>query len=118
MTKIEEKKKPEKENNRDINLVKIQIYSDRIHAIFASLLAFVLALFVGLSILFTTVLYENLGPSPIITYGVGIIGTLIFAFISIPYLSKNYYKNYKKISEKLEEIKEGKDLETLEKLSE
>jgi len=99
------------------DLLKVQIYADRSHTKLASLLSFVFAYFIGLMALFYTVLYQNLGPSPIITWTVGLIGTTVSTFVFLAWVLWDYGKDVKAISRMIETVKEGKPLPELEKLS-
>jgi hypothetical protein len=122
--KVKIEDKTEKESNRDIDLVKIQIHADRCHAVLTSALSFIFVFF-SLVVIFYGVLYQNVNFTSVTAFltafniwYVGtftIIGvTLIFLFV----VRKNYLKNIRAISDMMEAVKEGKDLPPLDELGE
>lgn len=111
------RRKTEKPDNQSIDLMKVQIYADRCHAKFTSILSFVFGYFLALLVVFYSVLYQNLGPNPVTTWGVGLIGTIVSTFGFLAYILKDYSKDFKAISDMVETIKEGKPLPKLSELS-
>lgn len=98
------------------DLLKVQIYTDRIHTKLTSLLSFIFAYSIGLTVLFYTVMYQGLGPNPGTTWLVGFAGTWISTVAFSGYILRDYNKDMKAISRMIEAIKEGKPLPELEKL--
>jgi len=103
--------------NKTVDLLKVQIYADRIHTKLTSLLSFIFAYSIGLTVLFYTVLYQGLGPNPGMTWLVGFVGTWISTLAFSGYILRGNHKDMKAISRMIEAIKEGKPLPELEKLS-
>jgi hypothetical protein len=113
-----ETQKPQRKRaSKTVDLLKIQIYADRSHAKLTSLLSFIFAYFIGLMVLFYTVLYQGLGPSPVTTWVVGLIGTAVSTIAFLIYVLWDYYQDFKAMSRMIEAVKEGKSLPELEKLS-
>lgn len=103
----------EKQENRDIDLMKIQIYADRSHTKLATILPFVFAVFLALyATLFTPQFQTN--PTLIAIVWVVII---IFTFPSVLYILKDYQKDVKTISNMIELVKKGIELPKLEKIT-
>jgi hypothetical protein len=114
----EETQSPQKKRaNKTADLLKVQIYADRSHAKLTSLLSFIFAYFIGLMVLFYTVLYQGLGPSPFVTWVVGLVGTMGSVAAFLAYVLWDYVEDVKTISRMIEAIKQGKPLPELEKLS-
>jgi hypothetical protein len=113
-----ETQKPQRKRaSKTIDLLKIQIYADRSHTKLTSLLSFLFAYFIGLMVLFYTVLYQGLGPSPVTTWVVGLIGTAVSTIGFLIYVLWDYYEDVRAISRMIEAVREGKPLPELEKLS-
>jgi uncharacterized membrane protein YkgB len=110
-------RKTEKPDNQSIDLMKVQIYADRCHAKFTSLLSFVFGYFLTLIVLFYSVLYQNLGPSPVTTWEVGLISTMVSTFGFLAYILWDYSKDVKAISEMMETVEQGKRLPKLSEFS-
>lgn len=101
--------KTEEIDYTSIDLVKIQVCSDRCHAILTSNLSFMFAFFVGFSILLFSL------QSPI--REVGFIFLMIGTFGLSLYISWNYRQDLRTISTMIEMIKEGIELPKLEELT-
>jgi hypothetical protein len=106
-----------KRASKTTDLLEVQIYADRSHAKLTSLLSFIFAYFIGLMVLFYTVLYQSLGPSPVTTWVVGLIGTASSTVGLLAWILWDYSKDVKAISRMIEAVKQGKSLPELEKLS-
>jgi hypothetical protein len=115
--RTEAKKPQRKRASKTIDLLKIQIYADHSHTVLASRLSFLFAYFIGLMVLFYTVLYQGLGPSPVTTWIVGLIVTIGSTIAFLIYILWDYCEDVKAISRMIEAAKEGKPLPELEKLS-
>jgi len=104
----------EKQPDSNIELMKIQIYSERCHARLASMLTFVFTLVLGFLVLFYTLFYEKaISPE---SWGLTVVGLVVALLIFLYFIYDGYEKELKKISKMMEDVKEGKELPTLEKL--
>jgi FtsH-binding integral membrane protein len=112
-----EEKSQKRRANKTLDLLKIQIYADRSHTKLTSLLSFIFAYSIGLTVLFYTVLYQGLGPNPGMTWLAGFIGTWISTLAFLGYILRDNNKDMKAISRMIEAIKDGKPLPEFEKLS-
>lgn len=110
--------KPQKKRvDKATDLLKIQIYADRSHTKLTSLLSFIFAFFIGLMVLFYTVLYQGLGPDPGTTWSVGLTVSGISTFAFLGWVLWDYNKDVKAISRMIETVNKGKPLPEFEKLS-
>jgi hypothetical protein len=109
--------KPQRRANKTVDLLKIQIYADRSHMKLTSLLSFIFAYFIGLTVLFYTVFYQSLGPSPVTTWVVGLIGTAVSTIAFLVWVLWDYSKDFRAISQMIEAVEKRKPLPELEKLS-
>jgi hypothetical protein len=110
--------KPRKKRvDRAADLLNVQIYTDRIHTKLTSLLSFIFAYSIGLTVLFYTVMYQGLGPNPGTTWLVGLAGTWISTVAFLGYILRDFNKDMKAVSRMIEAIKEGNPLPEFEKLS-
>jgi len=108
----------QKKTNIDIELMKIQIYSDQRHTKLTLLVSFVITFFVGFCVLYYTIFYTNLGnPNALIIWQVGITAVAISTFIFLVVILWYYVKDIKRISAMIEMVEEGKPLGKLEDLS-
>jgi uncharacterized membrane protein len=82
-----------------------------------SLLSFIFAYFIGLTVLFYTVFYQSLGPSPVTTWVVGLIGTAVSTIAFLVWVLWDYSKDFRAISQMIEAVEKRKPLPELEKLS-
>ena len=103
-----------------LDMLKIQIYTDKCHNALTSLLSFIFTYLIGLLAIFYSVLYGNLNFTSnaafltavnIWAYGtIATIGsTFVFLFITL----SDYRANFKSISEMIENVEEGKRLPSL-----
>jgi hypothetical protein len=106
-----------KRASKTTDLLKVQIYADRSHAKLTSLLSFIFAYFTGLMVLFYTVLYQGLGPSPVTTWVVGLIGTAVSTVAFLVWVLWDYFEDVKAMSRMIEAVQRGKSLPELAKLS-
>jgi len=110
-------------NDKEIELLKIQIHADRCHAVLTSALSFIFVFF-SLVVIFYGVLYQNLNFTSITAFltafNIWYIGTFTITGVTIIFLfvvRNSYLKNIKAISEMIEAVKEGRELPKLEELS-
>lgn len=107
----------QKKTKIDIELMKVQIYSDRCHVKLTLLLSFVLTFFVSFSVLFYTIFYTLGNPSASIIWQVGISVIAISTFIFLVVILWDSLKDIKTVSAMIEMVKEGKPLPKLEDIS-
>jgi len=112
MSKRNEGKKPTQD--REIELLKVQVYGDRCHNRFISLLTIPWAFFISFSAVFYTLFLQKT-MSIIIFLGlqISISAFLVYETYDI---RKKYKKDLKKISDIIEKVKNGKELPSLEEL--
>jgi multisubunit Na+/H+ antiporter MnhG subunit len=95
-----------------IELLKIQIFSERAHSRLTSQITNTYAVLVGFVVLFYTLFYEN-----VIALAGLIIGLTIFlagTVFEIYYARRIFKRDVKKISDMIEAVKGGKELPRLE----
>jgi len=116
-TEEKSEEKSQKRRAKTLDLLKIQIYADRSHTKLTSLLSLIFAFFIGLMVLFYTVLYQGLGPDPGTTWSVGLTVSGISTFAFLGWVLWDYNKDVKAISRMIETVNKGKPLPEFEKLS-
>ncbi len=109
-------KETKKTNNRDIDLVKIQIYSERIHASYTTVMSYAIAFLVGGLIFSFTILYESLFSLSFIGFMLLVFTFIIISAVIMYDVSRDYGRNYKEISKLMEMVKEGKELPPLDEI--
>lgn len=113
---IEEDNTSKKVDTQAIDIMKIQIYADRCYAKFASLLSFVFAYFLALIVLWYSVLYQNLGPSPVFTWEVGMVGTGVSTLGFLAYILWDYRNETTAISDLIQAVEQGERLPEFSKV--
>jgi len=114
-SKLEETKTSTVKNtDNSIDLLKIQIYSERAHTRLTTQVTNTYAIFIGFVVLFYTLFYENVIPLFGFTTGLAIFaaGTVYETY----HVRQAFRKDIKKISDMMETVKEGKELPKLEDL--
>ena len=99
---------------KDIELLKIQIFSEHIHTRFTTIITTSYAIVVGFSVLFFSLFYGNLFP--LFAFVVAMIALLTGAGYQIYRVRRNYMKTLRDISQMVETVKEGKELPKLEEM--
>lgn len=112
MSKRNEDKKSKQD--REIELLKVQIYADRCHNRFISLLTIPWAFFISFSIVFFTLYLENTISLRVFLALEILVG--VFLLYESYTTRKDYKKGLKNVSEMIEIVKEGKELPRLEDL--
>jgi len=102
------------ERIREIDLVKVKIYSDHCHSRVTTSLSITFTIFIGLWILGCTLFFQRI-ILPEIWYFVIIVLTIFVVFFMGSIL-REYWKEFKYISDMIEEIKQGNELPKLEEL--
>jgi Ni,Fe-hydrogenase I large subunit len=95
-----------------LEMMKIQICIDRVHANFTTYLSFLLALLVGGLVLTLTIRYENISSAEIISPSLMAL-FLVVIIVGVYFINRNYTKDLKAISKMIETLKEGKELQPL-----
>jgi VIT1/CCC1 family predicted Fe2+/Mn2+ transporter len=102
-----------RQENRDIDLMKIEIYADRSHAVLTTMLAFVFAVLLALfAVLFTLLLQK----ASIILLALVWVVMIVFTFPSALYIIADYKEDVGTISTMMEMVKKGIELPELEKI--
>ena len=110
-----ERHKERRETLRDIDLLKVKVYADQRHAIFTLLTSFILAFFITVSVFLYTLFYQGL--IFLDAWIGGLILVWCFTIVSLYVVINLVYKSdFKRISDMIEMIKQGKELPILEKL--
>jgi hypothetical protein len=123
MSLCEKHFKAQKVGDKEIDLVKIQIYTDSCHAKVTTLLGFMIAYFVGLSAIFYGVLYQAINATSTVSFWISVntwsygmivtvIGTFIIGFVTLFI----YRGDIKAISRMIEDVKAGKELPPLDRI--
>ena len=111
-----EERKSNRTGNPDnsLELLKIQIFSERAHSRLTTQLSNTYALFIGFVAFFYTLFYENVIPPFGFTIGLAIFlaGTVYETY----HVRQVFKREVKKISDMIETVKEGKELSKLEEL--
>jgi len=108
----------EKQSNRtrnldsSIELLKIQIFSERAHSRLTSQITNTYALLVGFVVLFYTLFYENV--IPLTGFIFGLIMFLAGTVYEIYHTRRIFKRDVKRISDMIEAIRSGKELPRLE----
>jgi hypothetical protein len=112
----------QKENERsvdiekDIEVLKIQIFSEHIHTRFTTIISTSYGIVVAFSVLFFSLYYGNLFP--LAGFAIAMIALLTGAGYQVYRIRQNYMKTLRDISQMVENIKEGKALPKLEDMLE
>ncbi len=100
--------------NRDIDLVKIQIFSERAHSRLTSQITNTYAIFIGFVVFFYTLFYENVVP--IYGFSIGLAIFLAGTLLQTYHVRRVFKRDIKKISDMIETVKKGNQLPRLEEL--
>jgi hypothetical protein len=100
--------------DKSLDLVKIQIFSERAHSRLTSQITNTYAIFIGFLVFFYTLFYENVIPA----YGFSIGLAIFFAgtVFETYHVRQVFKKDIKKISDMIETVEKGKKLPRLEEL--
>lgn len=103
-----------KEIVRDVDLLKVKIYSDHCHARITTSLSIIFAIYIGLWVLGGTLFFEQTIPREL-WYLMGMILT-IAVILLLGYILQRDRKEFKNISDMIETIRQGNELPKLEDL--
>ena len=98
----------------NIELLKIQIFSERAHAKLTTQVSNTYAVFIGFVAFFYSLYYENV--IPVEGFTIGLIIFLVGTIFETYHVRQVFKKDVKKISNMLEKVKEGEELPKLEDL--
>lgn len=110
----EEETRESKKTVSDVDLVKIQIYTEDLHTRLTLLLTFILGLLFTFSVAFYTFLTEGLFSILQFLVVFGFLYSMCFLYM-VSYI-RGYNRDFKRISEMIEMVKEGRELPRLEDL--
>lgn len=97
-----------------IELLKIQIFSERAHQRLTSQVTNTYAIFIGFVVFFYTLFYENM--IPLLGFIIGLSIFLAGTIYQTYHVHQVFKRDVKKISGMIETVKEGKELPKLEDL--
>lgn len=95
-----------------VELLKIQIFSERAHSRLTSQITNTYAVLVGFVVLFYTLFYENV--IPLMGFLIGLTVFLAGTVFEIYYARRIFRRDVKRISDMIEVVKTGKELPRLE----
>ena len=110
----DEQKERSRNPDNSLELLKIQIFSERAHQRLTTQVTNTYAMFIGFIVFFYTLFYEN--AIPLIGLTIGLIVFLAGVVYEIYHVRQVFKGDVKRISGMIETIKEGKDLPRLEDL--
>ena len=110
----EKESQSSKKIGKEIELLKIQIYSENVHTALINRLALILIIFVSFITFFYSTYSGKTIPMETLFVGVTIVFLVLIPFVLETMRYSN--KELKKISDMIEEVKQGKELSTLEEL--
>jgi hypothetical protein len=100
--------------NRDEDLLKIQIISEHCHTVFTSKSSLIVGALIGFLVLFYTLLYS--GTFSPLTFWVSFFSWSAVCVYYIRKISKEHQRDITKISGMIEKVKQGEDLPSLKEL--
>jgi hypothetical protein len=103
-----------KEIDKDVELAKIHVFSERAHTRYTTIVSTSYAIFIGFVVVFYTLFFENVYTIDVFIIGVTVLtgGTAY----EIYRVHQAYRKALKKTSDLIETVKQGKELPKLEEL--
>ena len=101
-----------RDSDNGIELLKIQIFSERAHQRLTTQITNIYGIFIGFIVFFYTLFYENVIPLPGFLLGLTIFlaGTVYETY----HVRQVFKRDVRKISNMIETVKEGKELPRLE----
>ena len=100
--------------DREIELLKIQLFAEQTHARFTTVVTTTYAIVVGFSVVFLALLLGNLFPLG--GFAVALTTLLGASAIQVYRVRRNYAKALREISLMVEAVREGEELPELERL--
>lgn len=112
---LEEEQRDRTRNpDNGIELLKIQIFSERAHSRLTTQVSNSYAIFIGFVAFFYTLFYENV--IPLLGFTIGLTVFLAGTVYETYHVRQVFKRDVKKISDMIETVKEGKELPRLEDL--
>jgi hypothetical protein len=113
-TSTESARTENKNIDKDVELAKIHIFSERAHTRYTTVVPTSFAIFVGFVVVFYTLFFENVLTLDIFLVSVAILtGGTVYELYRV---RRGYRKALKKASDMIEAVKQGKELPKLEEL--
>ncbi len=100
--------------DREIELLKIQIFAEQTHTRFTTVVTTTYAIIVGFSVVFLSLFLENVFP--LSGFAVAMVTLLGASALQVYRIRKNYAKTLGQISSMVEAVRLGKELPELEQL--
>lgn len=100
--------------DQGIELLKIQVCSERAHAKYTTVVTTSFAIFIGFLVVLYTLLFQNV--TPLYGFIVGVTTLTICTMYELYRVRRGFRKDIKKISDMIEAVKKGKQLPKLEQL--
>ena len=100
--------------NRDVDLLKIQIISEQCHSMLNSKLSFIFGMTIAFLVLFYTLYYD--GTFSGLVFSLTVSGLLISTYVVMWSTNKQYKKDLMKISDMIEKVKDAKELPPLNEI--
>ena len=100
--------------DREIELLKIQIFAEQTHTRFTTIVTTTYAIVVGFSVVFLSLFIENVFPLG--GFAIAMITLLGASAFQVYRIRQNYAKTLKQISSMVEAVKVGKELPELDQL--
>jgi hypothetical protein len=115
MSRSTARKRAENKNlDKDVELVKIHVFSERVQARFTTVVSTSFAIFLGFTVVFYTLFFENVLNIEIFIISITVLtGGTVFELYRV---HRGFRQEIKKISDLIEEVKKGKELPKLEEL--
>lgn len=103
-----------KKVDKDVELAKIHVFSERVQTRFTTVVSTSFAIFIGFTVVFYTLFFEKVLNVDIFIISITVLtgGTVLELYR----VYRGFRKEVKKISDWIEEIKNGKELPKLEEL--
>ncbi|WXG42211.1 MAG: hypothetical protein WED07_15840 [Candidatus Freyarchaeum deiterrae] len=114
MPEKENKKSQTKDVDKSVELLKIQVCSDRIHVRLSYLTTISWAIWIGFAVLFYTLYSQNV--LPLVAIGLGVLTLTLGTIYQVFHYRRSYQKELVRISELIEKVKQGNELPRLEEL--
>lgn len=111
--KNKEEAKP-RESDKSVELAKIHIFSERIHARMTTQVSNTYAMFIAFAVVFYTLFYESV--LPLSGFVIGLTVLLIGTIYETHHIRRVFKRDLKRISDMIETVKEGRELPKLEDL--
>ncbi len=111
---MERKRAENNSPDKDVELTKIHIFSERAHTRYTTIFTTCYAVFVGFVVVFYTLFFEQVYTLDVFLFGVAVLtaGTALELY----HVHRSYQEALRKTSDMIETVKKGKELPKLEEL--